>query len=210
MKSLYVRVHPTHPQKRLVQQMSAVIDNGGVIVSPTDASYSLVCKVGHKASEDRIRQIRHVAKDHYFTLLCADVSALAQYGKVSNSAYRLIKLLTPGPYTFILPATKETPRRLHDPKRKMVGLRVPAHPFAHALLESINEPLLCSTLMNDALELPYAEPEDINNELGHAVDAVVDAGAIGIDMTTVLDLSGNEPELVRQGKGAVSHVADFA
>lgn len=183
---------------------------GGVLVCPTDACYSLVCQVGNKTAEDRIRAIRHVARDHYFTLLCADVSTVALYGKVSNAAFRLVKALTPGPYTFILAATRETPRRLQDPKRKRVGLRVPAHPFVHALLKELGEPLLGSTLYNDELDLPYAEPEDMADAVGHAVDAVIDAGAIGIDMTTVLDLSGGQPQVVREGKGEIDHIADLA
>lgn len=157
-----------------------------------------------------MRAIRHVERGHYFTLLCHDVSTLALYGKVSNAAFRMLKMLTPGPYTFILHATKETPRRLQDPKRKMVGLRVPEHPFVHALLAALGEPLLSSTLMNDALDLPYAEPEEMARAIGHAVDAVVDCGAIGVEMTTVLDLTADRPALVRGGKGEVGHIADLA
>lgn len=154
MNARIIRVHPTHPQRRLITQAAEIIAGGGVLVSPTDACYSLVCQVGNKTAEDRIRAIRHVARDHYFTLLCADVSSVALYGKVSNAAFRLVKTLTPGPYTFILAATRETPRRLQDPKRKRVGLRVPAHPFVHALLEELGEPLLSSTLVNDAIDMP--------------------------------------------------------
>jgi len=210
MKSLYIRVHPTHPQKRLLQQAAELVGRDGVLICPTDASYSLVCKVGSKVAEDRIRAIRHVERDHYFTLMCHDLAIAALYAKISNAAFRLIKLLTPGPYTFILPATRETPRRLQDPKRKMVGLRIPSHPFVSDLTAAVGEPLLASTLMNDDLGMPYAEPEDMAAALGHAVDAIVDAGAIGIEMTTVLDLSGPQPVLVRQGKGEIAHIADLA
>lgn len=209
MKSLYIRVHPTHPQKRLVAQATDILDQGGVLVCPTDACYSLICKVGNKQAEDRIRAIRHIERDHYFTLLCADVANLATYAKVSNAAFRLIKMLTPGPYTFILPATRETPRRLQDPKRRMVGLRIPAHPFVHELLASFSEPLLASTVMNDAIALPFADPEDIDLQLGHAVDAVVDAGNIGIEMTTIIDLTEDRPSLRRAGKGDVSRIPDL-
>ncbi len=209
MKSLYIRVHATHPQKRLVAQASAILDAGGVLVCPTDACYSLVCKVGNKQAEDRIRAIRHIERDHYFTLLCADVANLATYAKVSNAAFRLIKMLTPGPYTFILPATRETPRRLQDPKRRMVGLRIPAHPFVHELLAAFSEPLLASTVMNDAIALPFADPEDIDEQLGHAVDGVVDAGNIGIEMTTIIDLTEDRPTLRRSGKGDVSRITDL-
>ncbi|MGR8919082.1 MAG: L-threonylcarbamoyladenylate synthase [Gammaproteobacteria bacterium] len=210
MKARLIRVHPTHPQARLIDQAAGLLRDGAVLVAPTDAAYALVCAVGDKGAEDRMRAIRHVERDHYFTLLCPDVSLLAQYGKVSNTAYRLIKGVTPGPYTFILPATRETPRRLQDPKRKMVGLRVPGHPFVHGLLERLGEPLLSSTLMNDELGLPYAEPEDMLDAVGHAVHAIVDAGAIGVDLTTVIDLSADDPVLVREGKGAVDDILDLA
>lgn len=209
MKSLHIRVHPTHPQQRLVKQAADLLSRGAVLVCPTDACYSLVCQVGNKTAEDRIRAIRHVERDHYFTLLCADVSAIAQYGKVSNAAFRLLKTLAPGPYTFILQATRDTPRRLQDPKRKKVGLRAPAHPFVHDLLNLLGEPLLGSTLMNDDLGMPYAEPDEMAAAVGHAVDAVVDCGAIGIEMTTVLDLSAEPATLVRNGKGDISLVADL-
>jgi len=168
-----------------------------------------VCQVGNKSAEDRIRAIRHVEKGHYFTLLCPDVSTIAFYGKASNTAFRLVKMLAPGPYTFILPATRETPRRLQDPKRKMVGLRAPAHPFVHALLTQLGEPLLSATLINDAVALPYAEPDEMAAAVGHAVDAIVDCGAIGIEMTTVLDLTGERPLVVRAGKGEVGHISDL-
>ncbi|MEX2481430.1 MAG: L-threonylcarbamoyladenylate synthase [Gammaproteobacteria bacterium] len=210
MKSLYIRVHPTHPQKRLLQQAAEIIAREGVVICPTDASYSLVCKVGNKAAEDRIRAIRHVERDHYFTLMCHDLGVAAVYAKISNTAFRLIRLLTPGPYTFILPATRETPRRLQDPKRKMVGLRIPDHPFVLELTALVGEPLLASTLMNDDLGMPYAEPEDMAAALGHAVDAVVDAGAIGIELTTVLDMTSESPVLLRSGKGEIAHIADLA
>ncbi len=209
MKALFIRVHPSHPQARLVRQSAEILSRGGVIVCPTDASYSLVCRVGNKTAEDRIRAIRHVERDHYFTLLCADVSAIAQYGKVSNAAFRLIKTLAPGPYTFILDATRETPRRLQDPKRKKVGLRAPSSPFAHLLLQELGEPLLSSTLYNDELQMPYAEPEDMAAAVGHAVDAIVDSGAIGVEMTTVIDLSSEPAVLLRLGKGPIEHIADF-
>ncbi|MEQ8234218.1 MAG: L-threonylcarbamoyladenylate synthase [Gammaproteobacteria bacterium] len=209
MKSLYIRVHPTHPQKRLVQQAADILARDGVLVCPTDASYSLICRVGSKSAEDRIRAIRHVERSHYFTLLFHDLALAAQYAKISNSAFRLLRMLTPGPYTFILAATRETPRRLQDPKRRMVGMRIPDHPFLRELLAEVGEPLLGSTLMNDELEMPYAEPEDMARAVGHAVDAVVDAGAIGIEMTTVLDLAADAPVLVREGKGDISGIAEL-
>jgi tRNA threonylcarbamoyl adenosine modification protein (Sua5/YciO/YrdC/YwlC family) len=209
MKALYIAVHPSHPQPRVLAQAAALVARGGVIVCPTDACYSLVCRVGDKAAEDRMRAIRHIERLHHFTLLCRNVSEAATYAKISNDAFRLLKLLTPGPYTFILPATRETPRRLLDAKRKTVGLRIPAHPFVQGLLENLAEPLLSSTLKNDELDLPYADPQDIARDVGHAVDAVIDAGAVGIDMTTIIDLTAGAPRLVRQGRGDVSHVAEL-
>lgn len=212
MKATHIRVHPSHPQKRLVAQAAAILAAGGVIACPTDACYSLVCQVGHKPAEDRIRAIRHIERDHYFTLMCHDVADVAVYAKLDNAAFRLIKMLTPGPYTFILPATRETPRRLQDPKRRMVGLRIPAHPFVRELLTVLGDALLASTLIDDALALPYAEPDDIAAAVGHAVDAVVDAGAIGIEMTTIIDLTElarGAPRLVRAGKGDVSRVPEL-
>ena len=192
-----------------MRQAANVLNRGGVMISPTDASYSLVCRVGDKDAEDRIRAIREVERDHYFTLLCKDVSSLAVYAKISNTAYRLIRTLAPGPYTFILPATRETPRRLQDPKRKWIGLRVPVQPFIHRLLQEIDEPLLSSTLIDQQLDMPYADPEDMVTTFGHAVNAVIDCGAIGIEMSTVLDLTDAEPRLVRQGKGEIENVMDL-
>lgn len=208
MKSLHIRVHPTHPQARLVSQAADIVARGGVIVAPTDACYSLVCATGVKSAEDRLRAIRRLERDHHLTLLCRDVAEVATYAKVANDAFRLLKTLTPGPYTFILPATRETPRRLQDEKRRTVGLRITAHPFVQGLLAS-QSPLLASTVMNDDIELPYADPEDIAEDLGHAVDAVFDAGAVGIEMSTIIDLTGPAPVLVRQGLGDVSHVAEL-
>lgn len=209
MKSLYIRVHPSHPQKRLVAQAATIIGQGGVLACPTDACYSLICKVGDKQAEDRIRAIRHVERDHYFTLLCGAVSDLPTYAKVSNAAFRIIKMLTPGPYTFILPATRETPRRLQDPKRRTVGIRIPNHPFVQELLALLAEPLLASTVMNDAINLPHAEPEEIADTLAHALDAVIDGGNIGIDMTTIIDLTEDMPVLRRAGKGDISRLPDL-
>lgn len=209
MKALRIIVHPTHPQARLVRQAAALVADGAVLVCPTDACYSLVGQIGNKSAEDRIRAIRKLDERHNFALMCHDVSSLAQYGKVSNEAYRLIRMLTPGPYTFILPSTRETPRRLQDRKRKTVGLRVPAHPFISALTAELGEPVMGSTVFDDALDIPYAEPDDMLEQLRHAVDAVVDAGAIGIDMTTVLDLTGDGAALVREGKGDIDAVAEW-
>ncbi len=209
VKTLHIRVHPTDPQTRLIKQAANVLHRGGVLICPTDASYSLVCRVGDKDAEDRIRSIREVERDHYFTIMCADVSTLATYAKISNTAYRLIRSLAPGPYTFILPATRELPRRLQDPKRKSIGLRVPVHPFVHGLLAEIGDPLLSSTLIDQDLGMPYADPDLMLEKFGHAVNALIDCGPIGIEMSTVLDLTDSSPRLVRQGKGVVEDVLDL-
>jgi tRNA threonylcarbamoyl adenosine modification protein (Sua5/YciO/YrdC/YwlC family) len=209
MNSTYIEVHASHPQKRLVAQSAAVLERGGIIACPTDACYALICAVGNKDAEDRIRAIRHVAREHYFTLMCRDVSELAVYAKISKDAFRIIRTLAPGPYTFILPATRETPRRLQDPKRKMIGIRIPAHPVVQAMFDILDMPLMSSTLMNDGIDLPYDDAADIARDLNHVVDAVIDAGPIGIEMTTIIDMTGSSPNLVRQGKGDISRVPDF-
>lgn len=208
MKALHIRVHPTHPQARLVKQAADMLARGGVIAAPTDACYSLLCETGNKAAEDRLRAIRHLERDHHLTLLCRDVAEIATYAKVDNDAFRLMKTLAPGPYTFILPATRETPRRLQDEKRRTVGLRIVDHPFIRGLLDD-RSPLLASTVMDDRIGLPYADPEDILADVGHALEAVFDSGAVGIEMSTILDLTGPEPRLVRQGLGDVSRVVDL-
>lgn len=208
MKSLHIRVHPTHPQARLISQAADIIARGGVVIAPTDACYSLICAAGNKAPEDRLRAIRRLERDHHLTLLCRDAAEVATYAKVSNDAFRLMKILSPGPYTFILPATRETPRRLQDEKRRTVGLRIVDHPFIHGLLDS-QSPLLATTVIDDEVNMPFADPEEIVEVLGHAVDAVFDAGAVGIEMTTIIDLTGPAPVLVRQGLGDVSHVAEL-
>ena len=209
MNSTVIAVHASHPQQRLVARTVEILERGGVIVCPTDACYSLVCTVGNKLAENRIREIRHLTRDHYFTLLCRDMSDLAIYAKVSNAAFRLIRMLTPGPYTFILSATRETPRRLQDPRRRTIGIRISSHPYLQALFETHDGGLLSSTLMNDAIDLPYSDPTEIADALGHTLDAIVDAGSIGIEMTTIIDLTGSAPSLIRAGKGDVSRVTDL-
>jgi tRNA threonylcarbamoyl adenosine modification protein (Sua5/YciO/YrdC/YwlC family) len=209
MNPIYVKVHASHPQPRVVRRSAAILEQGGVIVCPTDACYSLVCLIGNKLAEDRIRGIRQLSNAHYFTLLCRDVSELAAYGKLSNAAFRLIKMLTPGPYTFLLPATRETPRRLQDPKRKTIGIRIPSHPYLQAVFAALGGALLSSTCINDAIGMPYAEAAEIAAAFGHGLDAVVDGGSIGIEMTTIIDLTGTAPNVVRAGKGDVSRVPDL-
>jgi len=187
-----------------------MLQRGAVAVCPTDACYSLVGRADDKVAADRIRAIRRLDPGHHLTLLCRDLAAVAQFGKVSNAAFRLLKLLSPGPYTFLLPATRETPRRLQDAKRRTVGVRICAHPCVQGLLSLLDGPLFASTAIDDRSGHPFAEPADLIDAIGHAVEAVLDAGAIGIDTTTVIDLCGESPSLVRLGCGAIDHVADLA
>ncbi|MEO7557669.1 MAG: L-threonylcarbamoyladenylate synthase [Gammaproteobacteria bacterium] len=197
----FIRIHPENPQARLISQAVDIVRAGGVIVYPTDSSYALGCHIGDKAAMERIRTIRNVDNKHNFTLVCRDLSEIASYAKVDNAAYRLIKSLTPGPYTFILQATHEVPRRLQNPKRKTIGLRVPDHAIARALLEALGEPLMSSTLMLPDNDIPLNDPEEIHAALKHRVDLVIDGGNCGLEATTVVDLVEGAPRITRQGKG---------
>jgi tRNA threonylcarbamoyl adenosine modification protein (Sua5/YciO/YrdC/YwlC family) len=202
--SQYFRIHPQNPQKRLIQQAAAIVLNGGVIVYPTDSAYALGCRVGDKAALDRICAIRRLAPDHQFTLTCRDLSEISAYALVGNSAFRLLKGLTPGPYTFILPATREVPKRLLHPKRRTIGLRVPDHPIAQALLDAVAAPLLTTTLILPGESAPLTDPEDMRPRLEKLVDLIIDGGLGEIETTTVVDLVGPEPLIVRAGKGDTS------
>ena len=197
----YFQIHPTHPQQRLIKRAVDIVRAGGVIAYPTDSSYALGCHIGDKEAMERIRRIRRVDDNHNFTLVCRDLSEVAQYARVSNADYRLLKANTPGPYTFILPATREVPRRLQHPRRKTIGLRVPDHVIAQALLSELNEPLMSSTLMLPGDDLPLSDPEDIRSRLEHDVDLVVDGGFCGLEPTTVVELEAGQATLTRQGKG---------
>lgn len=197
----FISVHPENPQPRLIKQAVDIVRAGGVIVYPTDSSYALGCHIGDKDAMERIRLIRNIDTKHNFTLVCRDLSEIASYAKVDNAAYRLIKSLTPGPYTFILKATHEVPRRLQNPKRKTIGLRVPNHVIARALLETLGEPLMSSTLMLPDSDVPLNDPEEIFTTLKHQVDLVIDGGNCGLVPTTVVDLEDGTPRIVRQGKG---------
>lgn len=203
----YFAVHPTHPQSRLIRQAVEIIRNGGVIVYPTDSCYALGCHIGDKEAMERIRRIRQLSEQHNFTLVCRDLSQLALYAKVDNATYRLLKANTPGPYTFILPATREVPRRLQHPKRRTIGLRVPDHVIAQALLAELGEPLMSVTLMLPGQELPLSDPEEIRARLERQVDLVIDGGNCGIEPTTVIDLESGIPQLVRAGKGDLTPFA---
>lgn len=202
--ALFLQIHPENPQNRLIKQAVEVIQRGGLVVYPTDSAYALGCHIGDKLALDRIRAIRQLDKNHNFTLVCKDLSELATYAKVNNTAFRLLKNHTPGPYTFILDATGEVPRRLMHPKRKTIGLRVPSHPITQALLAELGEPIMTSSLILPGEELPLTDPYDIREQLDHHVELIIDGGFCGLDPTTVVDLTGGEPELIRQGCGDAS------
>jgi tRNA threonylcarbamoyl adenosine modification protein (Sua5/YciO/YrdC/YwlC family) len=200
--SQYFELHPEDPQPRLLKQAAQILHGGGVCAVPTDSSYALVCHLDDKAAAEKLRRIRQVDEKHHLTLLCRDLSELASYARVDNQQYRLLKLATPGPFTFILEATKEVPRRLSHPSRRTIGLRVPEHRVTQALLEQLGgQPLLATTLILPGESEPLNDPEEIRTRLQKQVDAVLDAGACPMEPTTVIDLSGDEPVLVRQGRG---------
>ena len=201
MTSFYLEIHPVNPQIRLIRKAADIVRDGGVIVIPTDSSYALVCRLDDKAAVDRIRQIRQIDERHLLTLLCRDLSEVGSYARVDNSAYRLLKTATPGAFTFILQATKEVPRRLSHPSRKTIGLRVPDNRIDQALLNELGEPLICTTVILPGDEDPMTEGYVIQERLEKLVDAVVDGGACGLLPTTVVDLTGKEPLLVRSGRG---------
>jgi len=201
--SQYFAVHPTHPQPRLIAQAAAIIRAGGVIAYPTDSCYAIGCHIGDKEAMQRLRNIRKVDDKHHLTLMCRDLSEIATYAQVDNVQYRLLRKLTPGSYTFILRASREVPRRLLHPRRKTIGMRVPEHAVAQSLLAALGEPLLSATLILPGDALPLNDGEEIRARLEHALDLVLDAGSCGIDPTTMVDLTGAAPELLRQGKGSL-------
>lgn len=197
----YFNIHPDDPQQRLIRQAAEIFRSGGVVAYPTDSSYALGCMLGNKDAQERIRQIRGVDEDHHFTLVCRNLAEIAVYARVDNSQFRLLKANTPGSYTFILQASREVPRRLQHPKRSTIGLRVPDHAVTLALLEELNEPLLSMTLLLPDDDAPLSEAWEIRDRLERQVDLVIDAGACDVQPTTVIDLTGETPELVRLGKG---------
>ena len=199
--SQYFEVHADNPQARLLKQAAQILHDGGVAAIPTDSSYALVCHLDDKAAAESLRRIRQVDAKHHLTLLCRDLSELASYARVDNRQFRLLKLGTPGPFTFILEATKEVPRRLSHPSRRTIGLRVPDHRVLHALLEVLGQPLLATTLIASGETEPLNSAADILERMDKQVQAVVDAGACPRQPTTVLDLTGDEPLLVRRGRG---------
>ncbi len=199
--SQFFQIHPENPQPRLIRQAADIVRGGGVIAYPTDSAYALGCQIGEKAALERIRQIRRLDDRHNFTLMCRDLSEIANYARVDNSVYRLLKHHTPGPYTFILRATSEVPRRLMHPKRRTVGLRVPENAVAHELLADLGEPLMSVTLIMPGDELPLIDPYEIRELLERQVDLVIDGGYCGMEATTVVDLADDVPMVLRAGKG---------
>ncbi|MBX3703556.1 MAG: threonylcarbamoyl-AMP synthase [Steroidobacteraceae bacterium] len=196
-----LELHPTTPQARHMRQAADCLRDGGVIAYPTDSCYALGCAIGAKDAMERIQHIRQTGKRHYFTVICRDLSEIARFARVENWQYRLLKAFTPGPYTFVLRATREVPRRLLEPRRKTVGIRVPDHPVVQALLAELAEPLMSTTLLLPGDEAPLNDGREIEERIGHAVDLILDAGNCGLEPSTIVDLSGDAPVLLRAGKG---------
>jgi tRNA threonylcarbamoyl adenosine modification protein (Sua5/YciO/YrdC/YwlC family) len=199
-----IEIHPVDPQPRRVAKIVETIRAGGLVAYPTDSSYAFGCHIGDKRAMDRIRRIRRTDKNHNFTLVCSDLSEISTYARVDNWAYRMLKSMTPGPYTFILPATREVPKRLQHPRRRTIGLRVPDHPLVRAVLDALGEPIMSSTLLLPGDELPLTDPIEIEERIGHEIDLIVDAGPTGIEPTTVIDISKDTVEVLRVGRGDVS------
>lgn len=205
--SHYIAIHPESPQPRFIVQAADIVRSGGVIVIPTDSSYALGCQLGDKAALDRIREIRRVDDRHHMTLMCRDLSEIAQYARVDNAQYRLLKATTPGSYVFILEGTKELPRRVMHPKRKTIGLRVPDHPVVQSLLAALNGPLLTTTLQLPGDDEALSEAWEIRERLDGLVDLILDGGSCSNEPTTVLDLTAGVPQLVRAGRGSLEPFA---
>ncbi len=194
-------IHPDNPQSRLVKQTVKIVQDGGIIIYPTDSAYAIGCQLENKSALDRIRQIRHLESGHHFTLICRDLSEIATYAYVNNPSFRLLKAHTPGPYTFILKATKEVPKRLLQPKRNTIGLRIPDNKIVQALLMELNEPLMSVTLALPDQKYPLVDAQDIQTMLGNQVDLVIDGGVCGAEGTTIVDLVEEIPKIIRAGKG---------
>ncbi|MBF0219466.1 MAG: threonylcarbamoyl-AMP synthase [Gammaproteobacteria bacterium] len=201
--SQFFQIHMDTPQLRLVRQAVEAIHQGAVIVYPTDSGYALGCHLGDKNALDRIREIRQVPPQHNFTLVCSDLSEIAVYAQVSNTIYRLLRATTPGPYTFILPATREVPRRLQHPKRKTIGIRVPANPIARELLRELGEPIMSTTLILPGEQMPESDPYEIRQRLEHHVDLIIDGGFGSLEPSTVVDFTDDIPVIARQGLGSI-------
>ena len=204
----FFEIHPDNPQKRLIQQAVAIIDRGGLVVYPTDSSYALGCHIGDKSAMERIQRLRKTDKDHHFTLVCSDLSEIGTYAKVSNSDYRLMRTLTPGPYTFLLKATSVVPRRLMNPKRKTIGVRVPDNNIVRDLLIELGQPIMSSTLIPPGEKEALDDAVEIRHRYEHAVDLVIDGGPCGIEPTTVISLIDDIPQILRHGRGSVEFLED--
>lgn len=202
----YFKIHNENPQARLVSQSVSILRQGGVIVYPTDSSYALGCCLGEKTALDRIRKLRQIPAEQNMTLFCRDLSEIASYASVNNSAFRMMKSLTPGPYTFIFQAKRDVPKRLQHPKRKTIGIRIPNNPISLALLSALGEPMISISLVLPNEDLPETEPEVIDEKIGKQVDLIIDGEAGGLDFTTIIDMTGDEPVILREGLG----VADLA
>jgi tRNA threonylcarbamoyl adenosine modification protein (Sua5/YciO/YrdC/YwlC family) len=201
MMAQFFEIHPENPQLRLIHRAVDIIRQGGLIAYPTDSSYALACRIGDKQAMDKIRRIRQLDDKHNFTLVCKDLTQVSMFTKIGNDAYRLIKALAPGPFTFILDATREVPRRLQHPKKKTIGIRIPDHPVAQLLLQELGEALFSSTLELPGDSEPMTDPYDIRNRLEHELDLVIDAGIIDYEETTMIEFTSGLPEIIRQGKG---------
>ena len=201
----YFNIHHLNPQARLLHQAAAILQNGGVIIYPTDSGYALGCLVGQKKALDRIRQIRQLNQHHNFTLMCRDLSEISTYAQVDNRVFRLLKAFTPGAYTFILKATTEVPKQLLHPARKTIGIRIPDHPVALGLLEILDQPLMTTTLILPGDTIPMIEPDAMRDILGKQVDLIIDGGYCGTEPTTIINLVNNTPEVIRKGRGDTHH-----
>ncbi len=199
-----IEIHPDDPQPRRVAAVVDIVKAGGLIAYPTDSSYAFGCHIGDRKATDRIRRIRRTDKHHNFTLVCADLSEISVYARVDNWSYRLLRSLTPGPYTFILAATRQVPKMLQNPKRRTIGIRVPDHKLVQAMLGALGEPLMSSTLTLPGDDRPMTDPAEIDERIGRQIEAVIDSGSTGIEPTSVIDLSGGAPEVLRVGRGDVS------
>jgi tRNA threonylcarbamoyl adenosine modification protein (Sua5/YciO/YrdC/YwlC family) len=204
----YFEIHPENPQPRLISRAIEIITVGGVVVYPTDSSYALGCQIGEKTALDRIRMIRRLDDKHNFTLVCSDLSEIATYARIDNQGYRLLKSLTPGPYTFIYQATKQVPRRLLHPKRRAIGIRVPDTPICRALLSELGQPILSTTLILPGDTAPLNDVYEIREAIGHCVDLIIDGGPCGTDPTSVIDMTQDPPTVVRAGKGDITLFED--
>jgi tRNA threonylcarbamoyl adenosine modification protein (Sua5/YciO/YrdC/YwlC family) len=196
-----LELHPTTPQVRLLRQAADCLLDGGVIAYPTDSCYALGCAIGAKEAMERIQRIRQTGKRHFFTVICRDLSEISRFARAENWQYRLLKAFTPGPYTFVLRATREVPRRLLEPRRRTVGIRLPDHPVVRALLAELAEPLMSTTLLLPGDDVPLTDGREIEQRIGHALELVLDAGNCGLEPSTIVDLSGDAPVLLRAGKG---------